>query len=59
MIKNYLSIAIRNSLKHKVYTAINVLGLGLGIGGIFAWTTVSLKSLSAALANPVTAIRKE
>ncbi|PZX51343.1 ABC transporter permease [Algoriphagus chordae] len=30
MFKNYLKIAIRNLLKNKVYTAINVLGLTLG-----------------------------
>jgi len=31
MIKNYLKIAVRNLLKHKVYSFINVLGLAVGI----------------------------
>src|SRR5687767_14641138 len=31
MIKNYLKIALRNLLKQKVYTIINVLGLSVGI----------------------------
>ena len=32
MIKNYLKIAFRNLLKHKVYALINALGLSIGIG---------------------------
>ncbi|KAB2878831.1 FtsX-like permease family protein [bacterium] len=31
MFKNYLKIAIRNLLKHRAYSAINVLGLAVGI----------------------------
>lgn len=31
MLKNYLTIAVRNFMKHKLYSAINVLGLGLGM----------------------------
>jgi len=31
MLKNYLTIAWRNIMRHKVYTAINVFGLALGI----------------------------
>jgi putative ABC transport system permease protein len=31
MIKNYLKIALRNLLKHKVYSLINILGLAVGI----------------------------
>ncbi len=32
MFKNYLVIAIRNLLKYKMYSAINIVGLGIGIG---------------------------
>jgi putative ABC transport system permease protein len=31
MIKNYLKIALRNLLKHRVYSLINILGLAVGI----------------------------
>ncbi len=31
MIRNYLKIAIRNLMRHKGYTAINILGLGIGL----------------------------
>ena len=32
MLRNYLLIAIRNLLRHKVYSAINILGLAVGMG---------------------------
>lgn len=32
MFKNYLTVAFRNLLRHRLYTAINVLGLSIGIG---------------------------
>lgn len=32
MLKNYLTVAFRNLLRHKVYTFINITGLSLGIG---------------------------
>lgn len=31
MLKNYITIALRNLMKHKLYSAINVLGLALGM----------------------------
>ena len=31
MLKNYLKVALRNLLKHKVYSFINILGLAVGI----------------------------
>src|ERR1043165_5943950 len=31
MIKNYLKIAWRNIIRHKAYSAINILGLAIGI----------------------------
>ena len=31
MLRNYLTIAWRNLRKHKLYTAINVVGLAIGI----------------------------
>ena len=31
MLKNYVLIAVRNLLKHKLYTLINIAGLGIGI----------------------------
>jgi len=33
MIKNYFRVAIRNLVKHKVYSLINILGLAVGIAG--------------------------
>jgi len=32
VLKNYLTIAIRNLLRHSVVSLVNLLGLGLGIG---------------------------
>src|SRR4051812_18284982 len=32
MFKNYLKIAVRNLLKRKAYTSINILGLAIGMG---------------------------
>lgn len=32
MIKNYFKIAVRNLLKHKLHTGINLIGLSLGLG---------------------------
>ena len=31
MIKNYLTVAVRNLMRHKLYTSINVLGLAIGL----------------------------
>ena len=33
MLKNYLTIAIRNLFRHKVYAIINMLGLAIGMAG--------------------------
>ena len=31
MLKNYLTVAVRNLLKHRLYSAINIFGLAIGI----------------------------
>ena len=31
MIRNYINVAIRNLLKHKFYTGINIMGLSVGV----------------------------
>ena len=31
MLKNYLTVAWRNLRKHKLYTAINIVGLAIGM----------------------------
>ena len=33
VIKNLLTVAVRNLLRHKLYTAVNVLGLAIGLAG--------------------------
>jgi putative ABC transport system permease protein len=35
MIKNYLPIAWRNLVKHKLFSLINILGLAIGIASCF------------------------
>ncbi len=45
MIKNYLKIAVRNLLKNRIFTAINVLGLAIGIATfVFILEYVSLET---------------
>ncbi|NIJ51815.1 ABC transporter permease [Dyadobacter arcticus] len=46
MIKNYLTIALRNLLKNKVYSFINIVGLAVGIAvammiGLWVWDELS------------------
>ena len=31
MLKNYLTVAVRNILRHKVYSFINIMGLAVGM----------------------------
>ncbi len=45
MIRNYLTIALRNILKNKVFSAINIFGLGIGLAAcllIFQFVTFQL-----------------
>lgn len=53
MLRNYLIVAWRNLLRHKLYTAINVGGLAVALSVVVG------HSLRAALANPVDALRYE
>ena len=46
MFKNYLKITLRNLVKHRVHSTINVLGLSVGIAVsllmlLFAWNTLT------------------
>ncbi|MDJ1491793.1 ABC transporter permease [Cytophagaceae bacterium DM2B3-1] len=47
MLKNYLKIAIRNFWKHKVISAVNLLGLTLGLTACLLITTYILDEVSA------------
>src|SRR5690606_37084799 len=46
MLKNYLIIAVRNLRKHSGFSAINILGLGLGIGTCLLIVTWVIDELS-------------
>ncbi|MBN2709829.1 MAG: ABC transporter permease [Calditrichaceae bacterium] len=46
MLKNYLTIAIRNLLKNKSYALINILGLGMGLVAVFVITRFVFEELS-------------
>lgn len=46
MILNYFHIALRNLLKHKLHTVINVLGLAFGIASVFLITLYVSRELS-------------
>ena len=39
MLKNYMKIAIRNIIRHKIYYSLNILGLGLGMA-FFIFTLI-------------------
>ena len=46
MFRNYLKIALRNLVKHKVYSAINIAGLATGMAvamliGLWVWDELS------------------
>jgi len=58
VIKNYLKIAFINLVKNKFYTAINIIGLAVGLGALLALVSgrlriASVLSVLAALASPV------
>ena len=46
MLKNYFKIAFRNIIRKKVYTAINILGLALGICACIVIYVISSYELS-------------
>lgn len=46
MLKNYLQVALRNLLKNKVHTVINIFGLALGMASVFLITLYIRHELS-------------
>ncbi len=46
MLKNYIKIAMRNLLKYKAYSLINILGLSLGLTGCILITLYVMQELS-------------
>jgi putative ABC transport system permease protein len=67
MLKNYLTIAIRNLSRFKVYSVINIAGLAIGLACCalillyvqHELSTVGYQALRAALSNPIEALRYE
>ncbi|MBI1937666.1 MAG: hypothetical protein HYS25_06035 [Ignavibacteriales bacterium] len=74
MFGSYLKIILRNLIRHRIFSFINVIGLAVGItcfvvltlfviagliALLIALATVSYQSIKAALANPVEALRYE
>jgi hypothetical protein len=50
MLRNYLTIAFRNLLKNKVYSAINIIGLSIGMAvamliGLWIWDELSFNKI--------------
>lgn len=63
MFKNYLKIALRNLAKQKTYSAINILGLAVGLAGVKSFSvallTTAFLAVRTAVANPVDSLRYE
>ena len=53
MFKNFLKVAIRNIVRQKIYSLINILGLAIAL------LTVSIQAVNAALTNPAESLRYE
>ncbi|MBT4098643.1 MAG: hypothetical protein HN559_24330 [Gemmatimonadetes bacterium] len=41
MLRNYLAVAVRNLLRHKLYSLINLVGLAVGLAGTLLKETLS------------------
>ena len=46
MIQTHIKIALRNTLKHKIGSAISILGLGIGLGSIFLLSLLVIHEFS-------------
>ena len=55
MFRNYLLIALRNINRQKMYSALNIAGLAVGLAAFIL--TVSVLSLRAAAASPIKSLR--
>jgi hypothetical protein len=59
MLRNYFKIALRNLSRNKIYSAINIAGVSLGLACAIAFITIGYQALRAALMNPVKSLRTE
>ena len=61
MFRSYIKVAVRNLLKFRVYSVINVMGLSIAIAALLeiAIASICYQAAKAATTNPVDAIRYE